>query len=286
MKTILYFLIAIILFGSVASSFSFKTKKDTSILIQSIDNNANSGSLSQSAGIIENRLRDFGPEKYAVETIPERKQIKVTINNSRDLKTIESLIIQKGKLEFYETYNYKELTEILPQNNHLLSYFGGMEPKDSSTKIGCTAQSRVEKLKGYLDSLVNNHQCKFAWNLNTESSNACLYALRPEGKNGAVLNGGNIESLKFNQDSTIKQCWVEIKFKKSAIAQWSEITKRNLNNAIAIVLDNNVLSAPVVRSIIVGGDSQITGSFTLNEVKFITAIGNNGELPLNFKVVK
>lgn len=104
--------------------------------------------------------------------------------------------------------------------------------------------------------------------------------------NGSVLNGSDIESFKYKLDSSLKQCWIGIQFKKPAIELWADITKRNINNAIALVLDDNVISAPKVRSIIEGGNSQITGSFTLSEVKYIATIGNNGELPLNFEVVK
>jgi SecD/SecF fusion protein len=286
MKTILYMLIAIILFGSIATGYSYKTNNKISIRIESIDKFSNSELLAQSAGIIENRLRDFGSEKFVVETIPGRGQIKVTFLNSGDITDIENLIIEKGKLEFYETYNYMGLNDILPHDNHLLTYFGSIVPKDSSPVIGCIAMSKVDKINGYLDSITTNHRCKFAWDRKSEITSACLYALRTVDTNGPVLNGSDIEKFKFNQDSSAKFCWIEIKFKKSAVELWTDITKRNLNNAIALILDNNVLSAPIVRSVIEGGSSQITGDFKLKDVKYIAAIGNNGELPLSFKVVK
>lgn len=46
-----------------------------------------------------------------------------------------------------------------------------------------------------------------------------------------------------------------------------------------------VISAPIVKSEINGGNCQITGDFTPDEARCIAAIGNNGELPLLFEIV-
>ena len=61
---------------------------------------------------------------------------------------------------------------------------------------------------------------------------------------------------------------------------------KNINNAIAIVLDNKVIYAPVLKSVIEGGKCSITGDFTKPQVQYLAALCNNGELPVSFKVVK
>jgi len=67
---------------------------------------------------------------------------------------------------------------------------------------------------------------------------------------------------------------------------WANITKQNIGYPIAIVLDNKLLCAPVVNQTIESGKSQIAGNFTESEVKLIAALGNNGELPVSFEVLK
>ena len=129
-------------------------------------------------------------------------------------------------------------------------------------------------------------QCRFAWSQNFDNSNTCLYALKMKGDKAALINKSDIESVKFNYNKSSKNNEIEIVLKKSAIGLWAEATKRNINNAIAIVLDNKVISAPIVRSEIDGGKCIITGNFTQAEAKYIAALGNNGELPLNFKIIK
>jgi SecD/SecF fusion protein len=63
------------------------------------------------------------------------------------------------------------------------------------------------------------------------------------------------------------------------------LLRRNNGKALAIVLDGKVVFAPVVQGEIAGGHCTITGGFTTAQVKYIAAIGSNGELPVGFKVV-
>jgi len=286
MKTIFHTFIAILIFGIMAMSFTNKTNPKTSILIQSDDRKISSLSLSQSATIISNRLKDFSSEKFEITIIPEKNQIQVTLMNEQDLKTIENLIIQKGTLAFYETYNHKSLAELLKGNDHLFSLFTTVTANKSSAEIGCTSSVKVEKINDYLNTLGLDRKCKFAWSQHFDGSEVCLYALKTNGGNAALLSGADIESVTSNQDKTSKNNEIDIRFKKSSVKLWAKATKRNINNAIAIVLDNNVISAPIVCSEINGGHSTITGNYTQAEVRYIAAIGNNGELPLHFKILK
>jgi preprotein translocase subunit SecD len=286
MKTILYSLIAIIIFGIIASGFINKVNNNNIILIQSIDNDVSSVSLTQSVKIISNRLRDFSSEKFDVTIIPEKNQIQVKFTNTWDLKTAENLLTKKGTMEFYETYNHKNLVELLNGDKHLFSLLNGVDAKNSPIKVGCIPVSEVGKVNDYLNTLGLNQKCKFAWTQYFDNSDICLYVLKIDGKKGALIEGTDIESVKFKQDTASKENEIEIIIKKSAITLWSNATKCNIGKAIAIVLDNNVISSPIVRSEIDGGHSLITGDFTETQAKYIAALGNNGVLPLSFKILK
>jgi len=87
-------------------------------------------------------------------------------------------------------------------------------------------------------------------------------------------------------DKASKLNTIEIRLKQSAVELWADATKCNIGKTIAIVLDNDVISAPKVMGEIKGGHLSITGNFTQAEAKYIASLGNNGELPLNFHVVK
>ncbi len=286
MKTIIYTLIVIFIFGSFAMSFNNKLETMQRILIQSADKNISSFTLRQSVEIISNRLKSFGPEKFDVTAIPDKNQIQVTLDNNWDLKIAEDLILQKGTLELYETWNYKSLIELLKGDNTLMTLLQEKAQGDSLAKIGCTSPAKVKKVNEYLNSVGLNKECKFVWSDLFFNSEICLYALKLNDSNGALLRGTDIESFKFKNDTALNIDYIEVKFKQSAAGSWSDITRRNINRTIAIVLDDHLIFAPLVRSEINGGNCQITGNFTQKQVKYIAAIGNNGALPVNFEIVK
>ncbi len=286
MKSIIYSLIAIFIFGIIAVGFTNKSNTTHRILLQTNDSKISSVNFAQSIEIITNRLKSFSSEKFDINAFPDKNQIQVILTDDWDLKLAENLLTQKGRLEFYETYNYISLTKLLKNDDVLLTLLHEKAPYDSSANMGCASPSEVHKVNEYLNSLGLNNQCKFVWSTVFDNSNVCLYALRLNNGNGIILRGTDIESFKFKNDTEGKRDYIEFKIKKSAIGLWSDITKRNINNAIAIILDNNLIYAPVIRSEIKGGKCQLSNNFTQDQLKYIAAIGDNGELPLSFKIVK
>ena len=68
--------------------------------------------------------------------------------------------------------------------------------------------------------------------------------------------------------------------------RWAQLTKANINRAIAIVLDNSVYSAPRVNGEISGGNSEITGNFTIEETKDLANTLNSGKMPAPTRIVQ
>ncbi len=281
MKTIIYSLIAIILFGIIASGFA--NKETNLLLIQSTDKNTSSELLTQSAEIISARLKSFGSDNYKISIVAEKNQIQVLFPKNWDIKVVEKLITQKGVFAFYETYNKTELTELLNGDKHLFSLLKNDD--DKGADIGCTSASEIEKVNDYLSSTGLNQKCKFSWEQLSKDSEVCLFALIPDNLNGEIIRGSDIESIQSEEDKTSKTFYIEIQLKEAMEKAWADATKRNMNKAIAILLDDNVLSAPIVRSEINGGKCSISGDFTQTEVRYFAALGNNGVLPVSFKIV-
>jgi len=96
-----------------------QTSTNNTILIEAVDNNISSAFLSQSVEIISNRLEDFSSERFIVNVIPGKNQIQVILDGNWDLEFTESLIIQKGSLIFYETFDRKSLLDVLQDDHHL-----------------------------------------------------------------------------------------------------------------------------------------------------------------------
>jgi len=286
MKTTKYLLIALFIPGILATGFSQKSFITQKFNLQSTDIKLSTAELKRSAEIITGRLKSFSTEKSAVITFPEKNQIQVVLTGNWDSKLTESLITQKGRLEFYETYNYKQVMTLLKNDGSLPALLHDQAPGDSSAKLGCTSSAELNNVITYLNSTGLNLKCKFAGSNLFQDSSVCLYALRLNSGNGVLLRGSDIERFNIKYEPLLNKDSFEFKFKTSVIGKWAEITRRNLNNAIAIVMDDNVIYAPVVKSEISGGNCQVTGDFTSMQLRYIVAIGANGELPAVFFNVK
>jgi len=286
MKKLLKSILVFAILGIIAMGFTTKPSNNNRILIQSTESGITQANLSQSAVIITNRFKSFSSGKFEIKVIPAKNQIQLTLSDSWDLKIAKLLAIQKGELQFYETYNYKEIRDMLKGDSLLRILFNGATPGDSSPQIGCTSPENMGKIDQYISSAQLSEQCKFAWNNLFGDPEVCLYALKSTDGKGAILDGSDIESFKIAHDTTRNQNDLNFSFRKSVIPLWAGITERNIGNAIALVLDGRVIFAPMVRDEITGGNCTISGSFTSSQLKYISAIGTNGQLPASFKVVK
>ncbi len=285
MKTILYTFIVIFVFGILQPAFTSSAPKQSSILIQAKNSKPSAQQLEQSVKIISGRLADFSSGKFEVTVVSGKNQIRVSAASIPDLKTIEDLLTQKGEMAFYETYDSSGLAQLLKGDSTLFSFFERKSIHPSDARIGCISDLGRSKVNVYLEKHGPVSGCKLMWDRQEHASN-CLYALKTNGDKGAVVVGSEIESVRYNQDQAARYNEILVKFKPAAVVLWAEVTRRNIGHSIAIVLDDKVLATPVVRSVISGGNCMISGNYTQSEARFIAALGNHGELPLNFSVVK
>ena len=286
MKTKIISCIALIMIIMTAMSFTNKATDKNNLLIQSVDNNISSTDISVSAGIITARLKDFSTGKYEVTVIPEKHQIQISGITDMEFPAVEHLVTQQGSIRFYRAYSRAELSELLKGDNRLFLMFNNQDTNSSDTKVGCIPANEVGKVNELITSTGQNVPCRYVWSDYSDSTKVCLYALRLEHDKGSLLTGNDLEHVTFSRDKSSAYWHIDFSFKKEAVKTWSEITKQNINKSIAIVIDDKVICAPMLRSVIESGKCSITGNFTLNDVKLFTAFGNHGELPALFKVVR
>ena len=112
-----------------------------------------------------------------------------------------------------------------------------------------------------------------------------LYAIRITERNGrAPLEGDVVTDAKDEFDNNGRPC-VSMKMNVDGARRWAALTKANLHKSVAIVLDNNVYSAPTVQSEITGGNSQITGNFTAEDTRDLANVLKSGKMPAPAKIV-
>lgn len=100
------------------------------------------------------------------------------------------------------------------------------------------------------------------------------------------LTGADLQSAQVVFDSQTGKPAISIQFTSEGGTKFADITGRNVGKQLPIVLDNQVVSAPVVQGQITGGSAQITGSFTIDEAKQLAIQLNAGALPVPVNLVQ
>ena len=106
-----------------------------------------------------------------------------------------------------------------------------------------------------------------------------------DGKAALASEEDNIISDARSQTSQTGQIEVSMEMTNQAASRWAQITGANVNNYIAIVLDDRVYSAPVVNQKISGGQSQISGNFDIKEADDLANVLKAGKLPAPARIV-
>ena len=114
-----------------------------------------------------------------------------------------------------------------------------------------------------------------------------LHAIKVTSTNGrAPLEGDVITDAKdqFNQLSNAPE--VSMSMNTDGARRWAALTKANVGKAIAIVLDGSVYSAPRVNGEIAGGQSSISGNFTIEDTKDLANTLKSGRMPAPARIVQ
>ncbi len=137
-------------------------------------------------------------------------------------------------------------------------------------------------------------ECKLRWGAkaedfggeNTKGDIFALYALKITEPNGrAPLEGDVITNAKDEFDQ-MGHPSVSMQMNSDGARRWSQITKQNIGRGVAIVLDDAVYSAPRILTQIDGGNSSITGNFTIEDTKDLANTLNSGKMPAPTRIVQ
>ena len=131
---------------------------------------------------------------------------------------------------------------------------------------------------------------KFLWTVKPigEKNNIFeLIAIKTTGRDGkARLEGDKISNAFQDFDQVSRRPEIRMQMNAEGAKEWKRMTGANVEKAIAIVLDDLVYSYPTVQGEIAGGNSNITGNFTINEAKDLANILKAGKLPAPARIVE
>ena len=114
-----------------------------------------------------------------------------------------------------------------------------------------------------------------------------LHAIKVTTTNGrAPLEGDVVTDAKDQFNNISGQPEVSMSMNTDGARRWAALTKANTGRAIAIVLDGSVYSAPRVNGEIAGGQSSISGNFTIEDTKDLANTLKSGRMPAPARIVQ
>jgi len=100
------------------------------------------------------------------------------------------------------------------------------------------------------------------------------------------VDGANLTDARAGQNGQTGEWVVNFTFDSVGTRRFADVTRANVNHPFAIVLDDKVISAPVIREPITGGRGQISGSFTAATATDLAVLLRAGALPAPLTVVE
>jgi preprotein translocase subunit SecD len=105
-------------------------------------------------------------------------------------------------------------------------------------------------------------------------------------KKQVLVSGGDLTDAQPGFDQRNGQPIVSFKFNSSGSRKFAQATTENVKQPFAIVLDNKVISAPVIQEPITGGQGQISGNFTVQQANDLAILLRAGALPAPLTIIE
>jgi preprotein translocase subunit SecD len=101
-----------------------------------------------------------------------------------------------------------------------------------------------------------------------------------------LVSGGDLTDAQPGFDQRTSEPIVSFRFNTAGARKFAQVTQENVGKPFAIVLDSEVISAPVIREPILGGSGQISGSFTVQSANDLAILLRAGALPAPLTIIE
>jgi protein-export membrane protein SecD len=102
----------------------------------------------------------------------------------------------------------------------------------------------------------------------------------------SIVSGEDLVDSQPGFDQQSNEPIVSFRFNSSGAQRFGRVTQENVGRPFAIVLDDKVISAPVIREPILGGSGQISGNFSVQEANNLSILLRSGALPASLQVIE
>ncbi len=220
-------------------------------------------SVEQAIEVIRNRVDQLGVAEPIIHRQGEN-EIVVQLPGVKDPKKALEIIGKTAQLEFKlldeETPLWKELPSLIKAGEE---------------------ESFLNKWKS---KLPEGDELVFQKIVNKETGE--VYKRPYIVKKDVLLTGDLLAEAHVSIDQRFNEPYVSLRFNDAGAKIFEEITAKYVKHRLAIILDGNLYSAPVIQERIEGGNAQITGNFSMEEAKDLAIVLRAGALPAPVKLIQ
>jgi len=228
--------------------------------------------LNQVLEVLRNRIDQFGVAEPII-TKQGKDKIVVQLPGVKDPERALRVIGQTAQLEFKlvddEAMQRIDLTSLM---NSLLQSGKVKDPEN------------IEEWRNALRPFLPP-DTEFYFLIEKDREKKGLKRIPILLKKETLLIGEYIRNAQVRINPDFNEPYVWVQFNERGAKIFEAITSVNVGKRLAIVLDDVVRSAPVIREKISGGEAQITGSFTIEEAQDLAIVLRAGALPAPVKIL-
>ncbi|WPP51928.1 protein translocase subunit SecDF [Catalinimonas niigatensis] len=277
--------------------------------------------VDRSFEIVRNRIDKFGVTQPNVQRLPGTERIQLELPGVDNPERVRKLLQGIAQLEFRQVI---ELEEMLPYWEQASHYWTTQHteqkpfPLISADSIDLEQQLLQDTTSSALDfpifglsastyrlayqiadtatisttlkelkaARVLPNDVAFLWDVKPENESEILelYVVRSGRSISGMLGGDVITNATQNLENGKPS--VAMQMNTEGSRKWKKMTSENIGHRIAIVLDDQVYSAPVVQTEIPNGNSSISGNFTIEEAQDLANILKAGKMPAPIQIIE
>lgn len=245
------------------------------ITLEPKDKNCNKSDFVKTVIILKQRLRDSGV-RFKLKATNDL-EIKIVFKNESEYKRAKKFIFHNGEISFY-VINY-----LKPPSDIVENILNKNNIEFSQTNTGIFIFNNEEGLREDIDKLLAESQFEtnYLWGKALENDDQiCLYLIKEKSK----ISNKHIEKSWVDKSNFTNMPEIHINFNDEGAAFFTKLTEENINNSIAIAINNIVYTAPKVMDKISVGKCLISGNFTRSQAEHLSILLSYGNLPIELEI--
>ncbi|MCF8055594.1 MAG: protein translocase subunit SecD [Desulfocapsa sp.] len=234
-----------------------------------------SHAVEQSLEIIRNRIDQFGVAEPVIIRQGEA-EIVVQLPGVKDAKRALKLLGETAQLEFKRVADTAgtNLGQLAAESQTAAQWDGDWSSPADVEKLNRALQNRLPKdTRIYIEK-----------DTDPKTGNEIIRPILLENK--ILMTGEMVKNAQVRISNQFNEPYVSIDFTSRGGRVFAKLTEENVGKRMAIVLDDVVRSAPVIREKILGGSAQISGSFTHEDAADLAIVLRVGALPAPVDIIQ